>query len=246
MDGRHGRCWRGIMHNSTTRYCVRAVYLFLLAHLAIIDHSYSPMVSLAGLLSQPRRECDDRIQMRLIRGMTRVGLVFSEHKKGIMSSPFYAASHLSKSFNTSLQRLRLQSCSCNRTTSQYHSFEPLAPSSHLTMKSVLSATTLLIAASQAYVVRLWTGDNCTGAAAERNVYDDTCAPTGGFASLQLIVYGGEYQFMTAYSANACSLPSTFTGCMSGSTKLPLETCFNVESTSNALGSRNYAVGECPE
>ena len=112
------------------------------------------------------------------------------------------------------------------------------------MKIPLITTAFLAASSQAYVIRVWTEPNCRGAAAERNVYDGTCAPTGGFQSFQLLTYGGNTQVLTAYSRNACAGGETRSGCAGGRNRLPLNECINTNGGSNALGSRAQAF-RCP-
>ena len=108
------------------------------------------------------------------------------------------------------------------------------------MKSFVSTTltiaaALLSATSHAYVVNLFDGPDCTGAIANRNVFDSTCAPTGGFQSLELLVHGGGTQFLIAYGANGCFGFTNLLGSASGNNSLPLNTCFN---TSNGLGGSN--------
>ncbi|KAK0511846.1 hypothetical protein JMJ35_005696 [Cladonia borealis] len=92
----------------------------------------------------------------------------------------------------------------------------------------------LIVASQAYIVNL-------------NVYDNTCAYTIGFQSLELTTNGGALQQLTAYSRQACAGPTTYQGCAAGVDSMPLNVCYDtVDSAggSNALSSYSSG-GDCP-
>jgi hypothetical protein len=46
------------------------------------------------------------------------------------------------------------------------------------LTSSLANLAVCTAAVQAYVVTVFTEKGCTGAATQRNVFDNTCAPTG--------------------------------------------------------------------
>ncbi|KAG8532439.1 uncharacterized protein KY384_002316 [Bacidia gigantensis] len=117
-----------------------------------------------------------------------------------------------------------------------------------TMKNILIALltgTSLITASQAYVAELYTKKGCTGAVAKRNVYDNTCAYTGGFQSFKLTTKGGEGQRLNAYSRNACAGPVTYDACAGGDDSMPLNVCHqatDADGGSNALSSY-YSFGE---
>lgn len=63
----------------------------------------------------------------------------------------------------------------------------------------------LIATSEAAVFELFAETGCRGTRAERNVFDNTCAPLGGFQSLRQIVAGGPQQFIQVHSENRCVL-----------------------------------------
>jgi hypothetical protein len=104
--------------------------------------------------------------------------------------------------------------------------------------SPLSLATMWIASSQAFVVTIWTEPNCGGAAASRNVYDNTCAPTGGFQSFQITTYGSDSQQLAAYSTNDCVIPFTYQVCADGGSdgSPALGDCINTNGGSNAIGS----------
>ena len=94
-----------------------------------------------------------------------------------------------------------------------------------------------IAATQAFVVTLWTEPNCGGAAASRNVYDNTCAYTGGYQSYEITTGGADGQQLTAYSPNACAGAITSQTCGTSSTG-----CINTNGGSNAITS--YYANAC--
>lgn len=104
---------------------------------------------------------------------------------------------------------------------------------------------MYIGASHGFIVTLWTEPDCKGDAASRNVFDNTCAPTGGFQSFQITTYGGETQQLAAYSMNDCVLPLTYTACADGgSDSSPaLGACLNTSAGSNAIGSTSSG-GSC--
>ena len=113
--------------------------------------------------------------------------------------------------------------------------------------AALIAGASLLTASQAYVVTLYSGKDCTGTSTSRNVWDNTCAYTKGFQSFELTKYGGGTQQLIAYSRQACAGPLTATVCASGINGIPLGECYaarNGDGGSNALSS--YSTGaECP-
>lgn len=66
--------------------------------------------------------------------------------------------------------------------------------------------TLLVGAglSNAVVVDLFDDTDCNTPAGSRNVYDNSCAPLGGFQSYRITNSGGSGQQLSAYSRNACA------------------------------------------
>lgn len=70
-------------------------------------------------------------------------------------------------------------------------------------KIILAAAAASVASVKGAEIEFWTGPNCSGDAAYRNVYDNTCAPTGGFQSFRITSGGGGGQYITSYSQNAC-------------------------------------------
>ncbi|KAJ3507886.1 hypothetical protein NMY22_g16794 [Coprinellus aureogranulatus] len=60
----------------------------------------------------------------------------------------------------------------------------------------------------AVVVDLFSDGNCQNHAGSRNVFDNSCAPLGGFSSFRITTRGGGDQLLSAYSRNACAGPVT--------------------------------------
>ncbi|PPR06186.1 hypothetical protein CVT24_000728 [Panaeolus cyanescens] len=113
--------------------------------------------------------------------------------------------------------------------------------------TLLIAAAALTGLSQAYVVQLYTGTECTGDSWERNVWDNTCAHEKGFQSFRMTTNGGSLQLMTIYSPQACAGVSTFQGCVTGVNSITLGQCFNAVNGaggSNALSSYSSAA-HCP-
>ncbi|KAK4164780.1 hypothetical protein QBC43DRAFT_334318 [Cladorrhinum sp. PSN259] len=104
----------------------------------------------------------------------------------------------------------------------------------------------LLATSNAYVVKLYSDDNCQGTLVEqRNVYDNTCAYTkGGFRSYIMITGGGTYQRLDAYEPQACAGKVLDSGCAQGVNQIPKNQCFNLGGTAHALSSYSDG-GDCP-
>jgi hypothetical protein len=103
------------------------------------------------------------------------------------------------------------------------------------LKLSLAVAAAFAASSDAVVVDLFSDTDCNVPAGNRNVWDNTCAPTGGFQSYR-ITYGGTIgQTLRAHSRNACVVP--YTSCVSGSYESGrCERATNGNGGSNALSS----------
>lgn len=110
--------------------------------------------------------------------------------------------------------------------------------------TTILAPLLLTTSTSAYVVQMYPDPDCGGEPTERNVFDNTCAFTGGFQSFKMTVHGGNLQQMTAYSRQACAGTTTAQHCAAGVNAIELDECFNTDSGSNALSSYSSG-GECP-
>ncbi|KAH8726023.1 heterokaryon incompatibility protein-domain-containing protein [Phaeosphaeriaceae sp. PMI808] len=71
-------------------------------------------------------------------------------------------------------------------------------------QSILLAIATGAAVSNAVVVDLFADTNCQVPAGNRNVWDNSCAPLGGFQSFRVTGSGGSGQQLSAYSRNACA------------------------------------------
>lgn len=69
-----------------------------------------------------------------------------------------------------------------------------------TLLTLLASTSL----TSAVVVDLFADIDCTIPAGSRNVWDNTCAPLGGFQSFRITNSGGSGQQLSAYSKNYCA------------------------------------------
>jgi hypothetical protein len=93
---------------------------------------------------------------------------------------------------------------------------------------------LLTSTSNAAIMNFYSDQNCQNGAGSRNVYDNSCAPTGGFQSFMITSGGGSGQQITMYSRNACAGP--YTACVGAGS---VGTCFrsvNGNGGSNAVSS----------
>lgn len=101
----------------------------------------------------------------------------------------------------------------------------------------MKPATLLLAAvatSEAAIVRMYYNWDCQGDYQERNVWDNTCAPTDEFWSVQTVFPGGGGQNLRAYCDHDCF--TVVNGCFSAA---ELWTCHNVASecgSSHSIGS----------
>src|ERR1700761_7026687 len=95
----------------------------------------------------------------------------------------------------------------------------------------LAAAAACIMTSQAFVVSLYDDPNCEGAEASRNVYDDSCAYTGGFQSFKITTAGGTGTELVAYSQNACAGTQTAVRCGDSTSG-----CINTNGGSNAISA----------
>ena len=105
----------------------------------------------------------------------------------------------------------------------------------LASKTLFAIVVALTATTNAVVVDLYSDTNCKTAAGHRNVYDESCAPLGGFKSFKITTAGGTGQYLRAYSRNACAGPNP--ACVDAT--LVDGTCYQATDSdggSNAMGS----------
>ncbi|KAB5566360.1 hypothetical protein GE09DRAFT_1055923 [Coniochaeta sp. 2T2.1] len=101
--------------------------------------------------------------------------------------------------------------------------------------SVALAAALAISAEAAWV-HLYHDKNCQNFAGERNVWDNTCAPTGSFSSFKVVSDGGGDQNLRAYSRNACVFPTTSICAAAKKNDQACISAYNSDGASNAIGS----------
>ncbi|KAK5661111.1 hypothetical protein OQA88_11001 [Cercophora sp. LCS_1] len=95
----------------------------------------------------------------------------------------------------------------------------------------------LVAAANAVVVNIYHDSGCEDFAGQRNVWDNTCAPTGSFSSFQMVSGGATGQVLRAYSRNACVVPETACARAYGNVfDTRCHEAYNDAGASNALGS----------
>lgn len=76
------------------------------------------------------------------------------------------------------------------------------------MKFSVAIIAAFAVVSNAVVVDLFADTDCRTPAGNRNVWDNSCARTGGFQSYRITSHGGPDQVLTAYSRNDCVAPRT--------------------------------------
>lgn len=101
----------------------------------------------------------------------------------------------------------------------------------------------LVTGSSAYVVQLFSNDDCTGDMQEVNVWDNTCSTPGSFNSVLPKVYGGGGQSFTAYNSEACGtrpILGTFWA-DGGDSRFQIDQCMKLNSECYAMSSRAGGV-----
>ncbi|KAF3000920.1 hypothetical protein E8E13_008529 [Curvularia kusanoi] len=88
--------------------------------------------------------------------------------------------------------------------------------------------------TSAVVVDLFADTNCNEPAGSRNIYENTCAPLGGFQSFRITGSGAGGQQLSAYSRNACAGPVT--ACTGVAATGDCQRATNDDGGSNAMSS----------
>lgn len=102
-------------------------------------------------------------------------------------------------------------------------------------KSIFLALLAGASISNAVIVDLFADPNCETPAGSRNVFDNSCAPLGGFQSFIITFSGGSDQVLTSYGPNDCVTPTT--ACLSAA--IVTGDCISAVNSaggSNAMGS----------
>jgi hypothetical protein len=103
----------------------------------------------------------------------------------------------------------------------------------LALKTIIAVAAFL-STTNAAVLNLYSDKNCKNAAGNRNVWDNTCAPVGGFQSYIITTAGGINQAITTWSPNDCA--GTQTSCNSASSLNICYQAFDSQGGSNAISS----------
>jgi hypothetical protein len=90
-------------------------------------------------------------------------------------------------------------------TNQIYILRNTSHASNMQFQSLLITLLASGAVINAAVVDFFSDTNCATAAGSRNIYDSTCASTGGFQSFRITTSGGTGQTLTAWSENTCGL-----------------------------------------
>jgi hypothetical protein len=98
----------------------------------------------------------------------------------------------------------------------------------------------LVGFSNAAIVQLYADTNCRTPAGSRNVYDNTCAPLGGYQSFKITTAGGGNQYITSYSPNSCFNDAT--ACTKANNVGACIRATNNNGGSNAMGSDAVCCG----
>jgi hypothetical protein len=107
-------------------------------------------------------------------------------------------------------------------------------------KTILIGLVSSLALANAAIVDLFADQNCETPAGSRNVYDDSCAPLGGFQSFRVTYQGGNGQYLTAYSPNNCNGGQT--ACISAQGDYGCHKAVNSRGGSNAMSSGHGCSG----
>ncbi|KAK4445167.1 hypothetical protein QBC34DRAFT_413639 [Podospora aff. communis PSN243] len=97
--------------------------------------------------------------------------------------------------------------------------------------------------ANAAIIDMFRDKNCKEYVGTRNVWDNTCAPTGemGFESIRITAKGGFNQIITAYAADNCA-PTTDDLCTPADN---VGKCVRMcDSTACHALSSYFAVGQC--
>jgi hypothetical protein len=105
---------------------------------------------------------------------------------------------------------------------------------NMQFKSIFFTLLAGAAVSNAVIVDLFADPNCNTPAGNRNVFDNSCAPLGGFQSFKITGSGGSGQQLSAYSRNACAGPVT--ACVPVSATGNCVRATNDDGGSNAMSS----------
>jgi hypothetical protein len=108
------------------------------------------------------------------------------------------------------------------------------------MRFSASIITLALASvSQAYLVDLFSDTDCRNPAGQRNVYDNTCAPLGGFSSFRITFNGGGQQMARSYSPNNCGSGETVC-----TPAVASDRCFRADNSNGGANAMGSSLFDC--
>ena len=109
------------------------------------------------------------------------------------------------------------------------------------IKTFASIITVMAVSTDAYTIRAFTGPNCSGAARDINVWDNTCRNTDvpDTVSIRVLGYGARRQRAGFYRTNACALPAQQEWWADGgSDEFKKGACLDLPISAIAFGSRS--------
>ena len=98
----------------------------------------------------------------------------------------------------------------------------------------LIAVAAFLSTTNAAILNLYSDTGCKNAAGSVNVYENSCASTGGFQSYIITTGGGLGQVVTIFGPNDCA--GSQTSCNSADSVNICYTAFDSAGGSNAVGS----------
>ncbi len=105
---------------------------------------------------------------------------------------------------------------------------------HTQTATIFALAMAFFSTANGAIVQFYSDTACKNAAGSRNVYDNTCAPTGGFQSYKITTGGGVGQVLRAYGPNNCG--GAVTSCQAAETSNNCYQATDSHGGSNAIGS----------
>lgn len=106
------------------------------------------------------------------------------------------------------------------------------------MLKTLAVVAFAISGTNGAIVKLYHDRNCQQEAGERNVWDNTCAPTGAWSSFKIVYDGAWGQIIRGHHTNNCWDGSTG-ACTEAVASDQCFDCNKGDTSCNSLGSYNW-------
>ncbi|KAE9364513.1 hypothetical protein N431DRAFT_474103 [Stipitochalara longipes BDJ] len=100
--------------------------------------------------------------------------------------------------------------------------------------STIALVAAFLSTANAAVINMYSDSNCQNYVGNRNVWDNTCAATGGFQSYMITTEGGDNQQISTYSPNNCS--GSYLSCNGARSTGVCYASYNSAGGSNAISS----------